>query len=173
MAGKEYTTDPMEGPEFDGEVGGGFEVESDFNVEDEYKPTPLVPVGTYHANVLNVGFNAEEQTIVWTICLEGNGGVMSDGETELDGVQLTYKNWLPKIGDENILTKSGKSTKRQAKINMLADFAKSMKIDMNTSAVIRDALLNGEWIGLSVSAQVGIREYEGRVYNEVKKLVAG
>lgn len=150
-----------------------FEVESDFNVEDEYKPTPFVPAGIYHANVLHVGFSGEDQTIVWTICLEGNGGFMSDGETPIDGVQLTYKNWLPKIGDENILTKSGKSTKRQAKINMLADFGKDMKINVNTSKVIRDALLNGEWIGLSVLATVGLREYEGRVYNEVKKMVAG
>ena len=61
------------------------QIESDFNVSDEFKPDPLAPVGTYKGHVIQVGFDAAGQAIVWTVCLTGNSGTMSDGATPIDG----------------------------------------------------------------------------------------
>jgi hypothetical protein len=181
MAGKTKQTETR--PEeqkydaaFDGEGGafdGDFNIEDDFNTDDEYKPTPLIPRGSYHANVTDVKFDSENQAIVWVFCLADNGGYMSDGDTQVDGATITYKNWLPKPGDESELTKSGRMTKRQAKINMLSDFGKAMGIDVTTPKAIVSALQNGEWIGLSVMLTIGMREYEGRTFNDISKVAAG
>lgn len=147
-------------------------IEDDFNIDDEYQPSPLVPQGTYHANVTSVKFNPEQQSIIWEVTLAENGGYLSDARTPVDGVKLFYTNWLPRRGDENEMTASGRSTKRQSKINMLSDFAKVMKVNMSTPAAIVSALQNGDWIGLSVDVKISTREYEGRVYNDVKKMWA-
>lgn len=162
-------------PEFEagmGEAGftGDFEISDSFDTEMEYKASPLIPRGTYRANSTDVKFDGENQCIIWTFCLADNGGVMSDGSTPVDGVTIVYKNWLPKPGDADILTASGKMTKRQAKINMLADFARDLKIDMSTPVKIIEALRNGEWIGLSATLTISMREYEGRTFNDVSKV---
>ena len=150
--------------------GGAFD--ADFDLESEYKAPPLVPQGIYSANVIDTVFNAEDQTIVWTYTLVDNGGVMSDGDTSVDGVQMSSKNWLPKAGDENELTKNGKQAKRQAKINMLSEFFKDMKCPEKTAAEINKALTNKDWVGKRVKLTVGIRTYEGRLFNEVKRAIA-
>ena len=97
---------------------------------------------------------------------------MSDGETPVDGASLLNNNWLPKPGDEDEPTASGRTNKRQSKINMLAKFANQMGIDMSTPAKIMEALQNAEWVGLRVQVQVGLREYEGNTYNEIKSMKA-
>jgi len=85
---------------------------------------------------------------------------------------MYYRNWLPKAGDENIRTKTGKMTKRQAKINMMQDFQKKMRIDMNTPEAIMDGVSNQEWVGIAVIATVEVREWEGRLSNQIKEMVA-
>ena len=67
-------------------------ITTDFNLDDEYKADPIVPAGTYFANVTKVWFDGEKNTINWKLVLDGNEAVMSDGETPVDGVALTYKN---------------------------------------------------------------------------------
>lgn len=156
-----------------GDFGADFNIEGDFNAEEEFKPTPLIPRGSYTANVTDVKFSSEDQCIIWTVTLDGNGGYMSDDETPIDGATISYKNWLPKLGDENELTKSGRMTKRQAKINMLKQFGDEMNIDVSTPKAIVTALQNGDWIGLGVRITVGMREFEGRTFNDVSKMVAG
>jgi len=90
--------------DFSGPVGDeGISMDTDFNVEDEYKPDPLIPQATYHASVTKVVFDPDQQAIVWHFCLVDNGGVMSDGETPVDGATTVYRNWLPRPGDENEL----------------------------------------------------------------------
>jgi hypothetical protein len=91
----------------------------------------------------------------------------------VNGNVMFYKNWFPKAGDEETRTKTGKMTKRQAKINMISDFQKKMRIDMNTPQAIVDAVTNAEWIGLEVIALIEVREWEGRLSNQIKELVAG
>jgi hypothetical protein len=85
---------------------------------------------------------------------------------------MVYKNWFPKAGDESIRTKTGKMTKRQAKINMIQEFQKKMRINMNTPNAILDGVQNAEWIGLEVIAVVEIREWEGRTSNQIKEMFA-
>ena len=158
---------------FDSETGSGVaSFDSDFDLEAEHKDTPLIPQGTYYANVIATVFDPEAQTIEWTFTLADNGGLMSDGETPVDGVSIPAKNWLPKPGDENELTKSGKMTKRQAKINMLFEFLKNMGCVEKTAAEIEKALNNSEWIGKRAKLTVGVRMFEGRMFNEVKKAFA-
>jgi len=152
-------------------VDDSFGISEDFNIDDEYKPAPLIPAGVYHGYVTDVQFDAADQTLVWTFTLNGNGGVMSDGETAIDGGQITYRNWLPKPGDENELTKKGNMTKRQAKINMLHDFAKVMGINLSTPAAIAEGIANASWIGIEKDLKIGIRTYEGRNFNEIERII--
>lgn len=173
MAQKKDDTFVPEVESYDEANGSGMVgFESDFDLEAEHKDTPLIPQGTYYANVISTVFDSEAQTIEWTFTLADNGGVMSDGESPVDGVSVSTKNWLPKAGDENELTKSGKMTKRQAKINMLFEFLKNMGCPEKTAADIERALNNSEWIGKRAKLTIGVRMYEGRLFNEVKKAVA-
>jgi len=144
------------------------QMETDFNLDDEYKPDPLAPAGTYFGNTTNASFNAEQNCLVFEIVAQGNGPVlMSDGETELDGNTFYARVWMPKRGDENEMTKSGRSTKRQAKINMMKQFADRLEIDMNTKEEIAQGLTEGLWIGIPVIFKLSISEYEGRTRNDV------
>ena len=142
--------------------------ELDFNVEDEYKPDPLVPKGVYHGAVTNVSFVPAQSCILWDICLHDNGGVMNDGETPVDGNHVWFRNWLPKPGDESIPTPSGKTNKRQSKINMLKKFADTLGVNMSTPQNISTAISENEWVGMEVDVEIDIREYEGKFSNDVK-----
>lgn len=143
----------------------------DFNVEDEYKPDPLAAKATYKGVINGVKFIPSQYCIAWDVCLQDNGGVLNDGQTPIDGYHVFYRNWLPKPGDESELTKSGRNTKRQSKINMLKDFQEKMGIDMSTPVKIATALAEQQWIGIEVLADVDIDEYEGRFKNVVNKMV--
>jgi hypothetical protein len=146
---------------------------ADFNVEDEYKAMPLIPKGTYYAHVTKVAYNNEDLTIDWTVTFSDNEGIMMlDDETPLDGNTLGFRNFLPKPGDELERTKSGRMTKRQAKINMLGDFAKGMGIEMKTPPQILNALANQEWLGLPCKVTVGFRTWDNRTFNNAEKMVA-
>jgi hypothetical protein len=150
-------------PEEEGALGG-----LNFNVEDEYKADPLVPNGTYHGVVTKVSFVPATCSIIWSICLHDNGGVLSDDETPIDGAYVMYVNSLPRPGDEDLMTPSGKSTKRQWKINALSEFSKILDIDMSTPPVILQALEEGIWIGIEVDVDVAIEEYKGKFNSKVK-----
>ncbi len=142
----------------------------DFNVDDEYKPDPLIPKGTYHGVVTNVSFNPTQYCIIWDICLHDNGGTMNDGESPIDGAHVWFRNWLPKPGDENVLTKSGKTNKRQSKINMLRDFADELGLDMSTPQQISQSISEAAWIGIEVDADTDIDEYQGKFRNTVNRM---
>ena len=142
------------------DFSGEMHIETDFNLEEEYKPPPLAPQGNYIGNTTGVTFDQSNQALVWETVLVDNGGVMSDGETPVDGQKFYYRNWLPRPGDKEIMTASGRSTKRQAKINM------------GTPKAVQDAIEAGDWVGLDVLVSLGISEYQGRVRNEITKMVA-
>jgi len=146
----------------------------DFDVDSEYKPTPLIPKGQFVGNISSVKYNPDDQTIDWVVTFEGNGEdvLMLDNETLVDGATMGYRNFLPKPGDENERTKTGRQTKRQAKINMMKDFADNMKIQMKSPTQILESISNAEWLGLRVKANVGFRMYEGRTFNNLEKLFA-
>ena len=61
---------------------------------------------------------------------------------------------------------------RQAKINMLKDFADGMKLGTLSSQRIKDALQNMAWVGREVFAVVTISEYQGRFFNRVDSMAS-
>lgn len=166
---KEETKTPTPKTEPDPDTAG-YAIGADFDVENEYKPDPLIPNGTYHANVTKVKFDSEQQAIKWEFVLVDNGSMKSDGATPVDGSKQFYANWLPKPGDENEMNNNGTNTKRQSKINMMKKFAEVVGIDMRTPAKIISALQNGEWIGLAVDLVIDTREYQGQFNNNVKSV---
>jgi hypothetical protein len=162
----------FEGQEVEGAAASAALGSLDFNVNDEYKPNPLIPKGTYHANAIKITFTPAQYAIVWSWCLHDNGGVMNDGESPIDGVLVFSRNWLPKPGDEITPTKSGSTNKRQSKINQLKDFQDALGIDMSTPEKIATALADAQWVGVEADVDVDIEEYQGRfrnVVNRVKK----
>jgi hypothetical protein len=152
---------------------GAFTFDTDFNVDEEYKVPPVIPAASYEGFVTNVHFDAGDMALVWDVTLQADADVyMSDNETPVNGNVLYYKNWFPREGDDLVRTKTGKMTKRQAKINMIMDFQKKMRIDMSTPEAILEHVQNAEWIGLEVIADVEVREWEGRVSNQIKNMKA-
>jgi len=151
-------------------------LECDFNLENDFRPDPLLPNGTYSANVVDMQHKTDKSPCFsWKVTLDGNGGYMNDGETSVDGVQLYFNNWLPKKGDEAILTPSGKSTKFQSKVNMLKQFADDMKLNLNSLGIVKEAIANGEYIGLPVRITVSTQEYpenSGKFKNQIDRMVA-
>lgn len=167
----DFDTGPQ--PE-DGDPGAeaGFVPDTEFDLEDEYKPEPLVPKGNFRGNVVGVAYEPMNNSIAWKVCLADNGGMMSDGETPIDGSHHYVRNWMPRPDDEKKMTKDGRQTKRQSKINMMKRFAEDMKINMNTAKIIAEAIRNQDWIGISVIVAISIGEWEGRIRNETGKMVA-
>jgi hypothetical protein len=149
----------------DGDLSG-----MDFNVEDEYKPDPLIPKGTYHGVVNKVTLKASQYCLIWDVCLHDNGGVMNDGETPIDGAHVFFRNWLPKPGDEKLMTASGRNTKRQSKINMLKQFEEELGINMATPQIIAVALTEAQWVGLEVSVEVDAEEWNAKFRNVVNRM---
>ena len=144
------------------------QMETDFSLEDEYKPDPLAPAGTYFGNTTNASFNPEQQCLVFEIVAQGNeGAVLSDGDTPVDGSTYYARVWLPRTGDENVMSKNGRATKRQVKINMMKQFAELLVIEMDNAEQIAEALSEGKWIGIPVIFKLSISEYEGRTRNDV------
>lgn len=148
----------------------GYNPDLDFNFEEDAKLPGLVPDGTYHGAITFAAFDDTKNAIVWKVTLADNGGVCTDEETEIDGQVLDFTNWLPKPGDENERTSSGKQTKRQAKINMMAEFMKKMQFAQTTVGEVLEAIDDQEYIGTDVEIQVGSREWQGQIFNEVKRM---
>lgn len=151
------------------------DVSTDFNLESDFKIEPLIPNGTYTANVVEVQFKQDKANISWKLVLDGNGGFMNDGETPIDGIAIYFNNWLPKKGDETLMTPSGRSTKFQSKVNQLGKFAKGMNLNMNTMDIIKEAIANGEYIGLAVKVKIDTSEYplgSGSFKNDADQMTA-
>jgi len=138
------------------------DLDTSFDLDEDVKPEPLLRKGWYKGRVAEVALNLEGANIDWTVTLSDNGGVMSDGETEIDGQTFHFRNWLPKESDKTAQTKGGKN-KWQNKINMLEDFAKGMEISMKNVKVIQENIANGDWLGIPVLLKLEPEEYQGRV----------
>lgn len=157
---------------YEGNENGTPALFGDFDLDSEYKPEPLIPNGKYTAAVKSVKADTKACCLVWGVVLHDNDVTASDGVTPVDGMEVWNRNWLPRPGDENEFSKSGKTTKRQSKINMLTKFAQKMKINMGTPQIIAQAISEGEWIGLEVIVDIDVDEYKGEVRNVVNGMVA-
>lgn len=148
---------------------------TDFNLEEDFKVDPLIPNGTYFGSVIEVKRDVEKHNISWKVVLDGNGGFKSDGETAIDGSHTTFYNYLPKESDRTEKTANGSSTKFQSKVNMLKKFADGMKLNLNTLSIIDEAIANGEYIGLAVSVAIKNEEYptgSGQFSSKASNMVA-
>jgi hypothetical protein len=161
----------MEAPEKMGNADG-ININSDFDVDSEYKPDPLLGGGTYLCNVTKMSWNNEQQSLNLELVLDGNGGTCSDGETPADGFKLFYRLFFPKPGDDNEPTKSGRGTKRQFKINRIKKFETDTGLLVSNSKRLSEAIAGQEWIGASLVIEVTTSEYQGEVRNEVKRVKA-
>jgi hypothetical protein len=158
--------------EMDNDLGGLDNVDADFNVDADYKPTPIASPGFYSGNVTGVALDPKHACIVWDVTLADNEDTLcNDGETSVNGIGLQYRNFLPKLNDRNTLNKKG-VTKFQSKVNMLRYFSEGMGINMTTLPVIIEAIENGEWIGLEVTAKVTVDSYQGRPNNKIDQLAS-
>lgn len=170
-AGADPSFEESDTPFPGGNLSDEIALETDFNVQEEYKEPPLIPNGTYYANVTDVKFDGEQQAIVFTWTLVDNGGVLSDGETPVDGSTIWSRVWLPREGDDTEMTKDNRMTKRAAKVSMMKRFSDKVKISMNTKADIIDGVVNQAWLGTSAKLKIVARTYEGRIFNDVKDFV--
>jgi len=148
----------------------GFDSVVDFNLGEDAKAEPLVPAGNYTGNVTSVKFYPDGPNITFYVTLEGNGGVCSDGETPVDGANVPFKVWLPKAEDKDELTKSGRYTKFQWKVNNMQKVSDALGIDLGDKDAIRAGIEGAEWVGLEVVAKVVINEYEGNVSNQIDSM---
>ena len=143
---------------------------TDWDLDDEYKEDPLLPIGTY-LGVIS-GAELKAKSAQFTVHIENNGPdkVCSDGETPVDGATLRYNLWLPQQGDESESTPSGRSTKRQYKINAMKKFFSSMQMPINTLGDLKEAIENTTFLGLPVLVEVELDSYQGEVRNNVRRM---
>lgn len=148
-----------------------FEYEDEFNLDEDYVPVPIIPPGPYNANLVKVVLNAEMGAIVFSSQLQNNPqAVCSDGATPVDGQQVTMRLWLPKPGDENTMTKSGKQTKRQWKLNTIKETLDKLGISAPTITEIKRQIEAGEWNKDGVSVDVVVNTYKGQISNDVSSI---
>ena len=62
-----------------------YDANLDFNFEEDAKLPGLVPDGTYHGAITGVQYDSDKAAIIWNVTLDGNGGMCTDDETEVDG----------------------------------------------------------------------------------------
>ena len=53
---------------------------------------------------------------------------------------------------------------------MLKRFADEVGIDMGTPTAIINALSNQEWIGVEVELDINSREFEGKIFNDCRRV---
>lgn len=162
-------SDTMEGAGLDA-------LDTDFDLEGEYKPAPLLPEANYLGVISGAKFNPNNFCVEYQVTLQGNEGrYATDGETEADGMVFTKYLSLPKPGDEIERTSRGTMTKRQAKINMMKEFFDKMNFPVNTMNDIKSALENQDWIGAPIVAKVTAQASKNdatRYFNSVDSMVA-
>jgi len=140
--------------------------DTSFNVDNDYKPTPLVISGPYFGNIKEAKLDTKTASVIFNIVLDGNGeATCNDGETSVDGIEVESRLWLPKANDKNELNKKGNMTKFQSKVNMIQSFCERTGMNCKTFTAIQEAIDDSEWIGWQVVAQVEVETYQGRQFN--------
>jgi len=142
--------------------------EVDFNVEEDAIDEPLIPNGPYAGAITSAKFNEDIQLLELMVTLADNGGEMSDGTTPIDGAVIPFKVWYPKVGDKDLMTGSGKSTKHQWKVNNIKKVYVALGINLE-SAVVLEGIESGEWVGIPVQVKIEINEYEGQTSNQINQ----
>ena len=147
-------------------------IDLNFSVDD-VKEMPLLPDNEYNGAISKTSVHLDKAHLAIDVVLNDNEGLyMTDGETPADGVRLTYKIWLPKTGDENEPTASGRGNKRDSKIRSLFTTIKFLGLSdrITTPQEFINLLQSGDLIGLPVSVKTSTDTYNGTVYNKITTL---
>jgi len=128
---------------------------ADFNLQEDVKPTPLIPPSHYLGSITQAKFNDNYTCLTFNVTLNDNGGFMTDGETNIDGATIPYRVWLPKPGDENVYTSSGRQTKWQWKVNQMAKvFNELGDEEISDISSIEQAINEARYIGRAVKVEI-------------------
>jgi hypothetical protein len=143
----------------------------DFDLKDASKPG-LLPKATYIGDITNMKVDMDSMCILTSVVLRDNGDdILDDQDNPVDGQMVFVRTWLPKKGDENERTKDGSMSKKQSKINQMAQFFNNLKIrNVNTFAEIKQGCENGDFLLENVRVKINHNTYEGETRNDVKKL---
>lgn len=143
----------------------------DFDLQDASKPG-LLPKATYIGDITSMTVNMESMCILTAVMLRDNGDdIVDDQENPVDGQMVFVRTWLPEKGDENERTKDGSMSKKQSKINQMAQFFNNLKITgVNTFSEIKTGCENGDFLKEDVRVKISHNTYEGETRNDVKKL---
>ena len=147
------------------------EIISDFSLEDDYKPTPYHPKGSYRGTVTDIEYTEENGMIASKITLNNNPErMMSDGVTRCDGKQVTHRVFIPLPGNESEFTKSGQNLK-QFKINQLYKFFKNLGITGIDNNTLGQAIEQKAWVGRDVIVTLSTGTFMDETTNNVDKMV--
>lgn len=151
-----------------GQEEEGWGADTEFNLDDDYKPEPLIKKGNYKGNVTGVALG-DNASVQFTVVLNDNGGFMSDGETPIDGSEHILSHYLAREADKELKTRTGKN-KWQTKVNMTKRFAESMQINMNTPPEIVQAVEDQEWVGIPVTVAIDNETFEGMTRPRIQSM---
>ena len=154
----------------DTDQDGGENALADFDLDSDVKATPVLVAGTYTGHITETKCDLKNALLILTITMEDTGGVLSDGITPVGGSQFAYRIFLPKATDKGQMTKSGKETKWQWKVNNLAKSLQALGIAAKNPADIMKCVANQEWLGIHVRCELTTDEYNGALQNNAKKV---
>lgn len=142
-------------------------VDTDFNLETDYKETPILYTGEYTGAITDEKMAKGLIQFELTVGDNQENEVCTDGQTQSAGCKAYYKIWLPVAGDREKLVKSGKQTKFQWKINNMAEAFKALEFPQRSFAEISEAVNNKDHVGVDVKFGISHQEYKGKIQENV------
>lgn len=143
---------------------------ADFDLDSDVKVTPVAVQGKYTGSITNAKVDLKSAQILIDITLADNGGVLSDGETPCDGYVYTHRVFLPKPADKDTMTAKGKETKWQWKVNNMGRFFSNIGVNLPRLRDIMEACENGDLVGIDVTVELTVEEYNGELKNGAKSV---
>lgn len=154
----------------DGSAASTTALDLNFDLKDDYKPVPVIPQGTYYCGITDTSINLKSGSIQIELTLEGNSGVLSDGETPIDGSKIMYHLWLPKENDDKEYTSSGRQTKKQWKVNNMHEFFMNLEHPVTNWSSIMETVNNKTLVGRQLMVEISIEEYKGRMQSRAQNV---
>ena len=143
---------------------------ADFNLNNDVKVAPVAVDGNYFGAISGGKVDLKSAQVQIEITLNENGGVLSDGETPVDGYRFTHRLFLPKPEDKNLMTASGRESKWQWKVNNMAKFFANIGVSLPTLSAIDQACKDGDLVGTDVKVELTTEEYNGELKNNMRSI---
>jgi hypothetical protein len=147
-------------------------VRTGFDLQKDFVPEPLMPAcKKFPAKIISVDWKDETKGMLNFSIMLGESHVSHDDGSPVYGKMLFYSINMPMQSHKGQTTKNGKD-KFAVFVQMLLNWVKSMKLELNTSedfdAMVDEAQLTASpiWVDIEQS------EYQGVVSNRIKKMYA-